>query len=304
MRDVVAEKVDRLRAGDVPIFEPGLAELLAKNTERIEFTLDVAEAVEGAEFVFVCVDTPPLYSGDADLTRVDGDRRAAARRRRAGPGDEEHRAGGNRREGAECARPARADAGRVRLQPGVHRRRPRGGGLHVAGPDRDRRLRRGGRRPRRGAARTHRRAGRASGRELGRDDQARVERVPVDADQLRQRDCERLRARRRRRAEGRRGYGSRPPPRQVLPACGDRLRRELFPEGRVRVEAAGGEQRVPLPAAVGRDRGERAAEAARDLEAAAPSGGCAASRSLCSDLRSRQVQTTCERRRASCSHRG
>jgi UDPglucose 6-dehydrogenase len=70
VRDVIAEKVDRLRAGDVPIYEPGLAELLEANTERIEFTLDVAEAVEGAEFVFVCVDTPPLYSGDADLSRV------------------------------------------------------------------------------------------------------------------------------------------------------------------------------------------------------------------------------------------
>jgi UDPglucose 6-dehydrogenase len=70
VRDVVAEKVERLRAGDVPIYEPGLAELLAKNAERISFTLDVAEAVEGADFVFVCVDTPPLYSGDADLSRV------------------------------------------------------------------------------------------------------------------------------------------------------------------------------------------------------------------------------------------
>jgi UDPglucose 6-dehydrogenase len=70
VRDVVAEKVERLRAGDVPIYEPGLAELLAKNAERMSFTLDVAEAVEGAEFVFVCVDTPPLYSGDADLSRV------------------------------------------------------------------------------------------------------------------------------------------------------------------------------------------------------------------------------------------
>jgi UDPglucose 6-dehydrogenase len=70
LRDVVAEKVERLRAGDVPIYEPGLAELLVNNAERISFTLDVAEAVEGAEFVFVCVDTPPLYSGDADLSRV------------------------------------------------------------------------------------------------------------------------------------------------------------------------------------------------------------------------------------------
>jgi UDPglucose 6-dehydrogenase len=70
VRDVVAEKVERLRAGVVPIYEPGVAELLAKNAERVSFTLEVDEAVEGAEFVFVCVDTPPLYSGDADLSRV------------------------------------------------------------------------------------------------------------------------------------------------------------------------------------------------------------------------------------------
>jgi UDPglucose 6-dehydrogenase len=54
----------------VPIYEPGVEELLAKNAERVSFTLGVAEAVDGAEFVFVCVDTPPLYSGDADLSRV------------------------------------------------------------------------------------------------------------------------------------------------------------------------------------------------------------------------------------------
>jgi UDPglucose 6-dehydrogenase len=70
VRDVVDEKVARLRAGDVPIYEPGLEELLEKNVARMTFTLDVAEAVDGAEFVFVCVDTPPLYSGDADLSRV------------------------------------------------------------------------------------------------------------------------------------------------------------------------------------------------------------------------------------------
>jgi UDPglucose 6-dehydrogenase len=70
VRDVVPEKIERLRAGEVPIFEPGLEELLAKNQSRLRFTLDAAEAVEGAEFIFVCVDTPPLYSGDADLSRV------------------------------------------------------------------------------------------------------------------------------------------------------------------------------------------------------------------------------------------
>ena len=69
VRDVVEDKVARLRAGDVPIYEPGLDELLEKNAARMRFTLDVAEAVDGAEFVFVCEDTPPLYSGDADLSR-------------------------------------------------------------------------------------------------------------------------------------------------------------------------------------------------------------------------------------------
>jgi UDPglucose 6-dehydrogenase len=70
VRDVVAEKVEALRAGRVPIFEPGLEELLERNRERILFTLDVREAIEGAELVYVCVDTPPTYSGDADLSRV------------------------------------------------------------------------------------------------------------------------------------------------------------------------------------------------------------------------------------------
>jgi UDPglucose 6-dehydrogenase len=71
VRDVVQEKVERLQRGEVPIFEPGLDELIAKNEGRLRFTLVAAEAVEGADFVFVCVDTPPVpYSGDADLSRV------------------------------------------------------------------------------------------------------------------------------------------------------------------------------------------------------------------------------------------
>jgi UDPglucose 6-dehydrogenase len=54
----------------VPIYEPGLEELLARNGERLRYTLDVRDALEGAEFVFSCGNTPPLYSGDADLSRV------------------------------------------------------------------------------------------------------------------------------------------------------------------------------------------------------------------------------------------
>jgi UDPglucose 6-dehydrogenase len=70
IRDVVPAKIERLRAGDVPIFEPGLEELLSRNRERLRFTLDVHEAIDGAEFLFVCVGTPPTYSGDADLSAV------------------------------------------------------------------------------------------------------------------------------------------------------------------------------------------------------------------------------------------
>jgi UDPglucose 6-dehydrogenase len=70
VRDIVSEKIDTLRRGEVPIYEPGLDELLSRNADRLRFTLDVREALEDAEFAFVCVDTPPLYSGDADLSRV------------------------------------------------------------------------------------------------------------------------------------------------------------------------------------------------------------------------------------------
>jgi UDPglucose 6-dehydrogenase len=70
VRDVVSEKVDALNRGDVPIYEPGLDELLARNRDRISFTLDMREALDDVELMFVAVDTPPMYSGDADLSRV------------------------------------------------------------------------------------------------------------------------------------------------------------------------------------------------------------------------------------------
>jgi UDPglucose 6-dehydrogenase len=70
VRDVVPERIEALRRGEVPIYEPGLAELLEGNRERLRFTLDVEEAVDGAEFLYICVGTPPTYSGDADLSAV------------------------------------------------------------------------------------------------------------------------------------------------------------------------------------------------------------------------------------------
>jgi UDPglucose 6-dehydrogenase len=69
-RDIVQEKVDSLSRGEVSIHEPGLEDLLRRNAERINFTTDMNELLEGARLLFVCVDTPPTYSGDADLSRV------------------------------------------------------------------------------------------------------------------------------------------------------------------------------------------------------------------------------------------
>src|SRR6478609_6045697 len=69
VRDVVAAKIDSLRRGEVPFHEDGVPELLERNRERLTFTLD-ANDVAGCEFLFVCVDTPPTHSGDADLSRV------------------------------------------------------------------------------------------------------------------------------------------------------------------------------------------------------------------------------------------
>jgi UDPglucose 6-dehydrogenase len=70
VRDVLPERIEQLRAGEVPIYEPGLDEVLARCRDRISFTLDVREAVAGADFLYVAVRTPPTYAGDADLSAV------------------------------------------------------------------------------------------------------------------------------------------------------------------------------------------------------------------------------------------
>jgi UDPglucose 6-dehydrogenase len=69
-RDIVAEKVESLARGRTTIHEPGLDELLRRNAERITFTTEMPLLLERARLLFACVDTPPTYSGDADLSRV------------------------------------------------------------------------------------------------------------------------------------------------------------------------------------------------------------------------------------------
>jgi UDPglucose 6-dehydrogenase len=67
---VDSEKIRRLQRGEVPIYEPGLAEVIAAQGDRLTFTDDPGLAYREGEFIFVCVDTPPTYSGDADLSRI------------------------------------------------------------------------------------------------------------------------------------------------------------------------------------------------------------------------------------------
>ncbi len=69
-RDILPEKVEALSRGEVSIHEPGLTEMLHRNAERITFTTSMEELLGGARLLFTCVDTPPTYSGDADLSRV------------------------------------------------------------------------------------------------------------------------------------------------------------------------------------------------------------------------------------------
>ncbi len=67
--DIDAVKVERLRRGDIPIYEPGLVELVVRNSQagRLKFTSNTAEAVPGAVCVFLAVGTPQRDDGSADL---------------------------------------------------------------------------------------------------------------------------------------------------------------------------------------------------------------------------------------------
>jgi UDPglucose 6-dehydrogenase len=68
--DIDAAKVEALERGEAPIHEPRIDELLERNRARLRFTTDMEEALGSARLLFCCVDTPPTYSGDADLSRV------------------------------------------------------------------------------------------------------------------------------------------------------------------------------------------------------------------------------------------
>jgi UDPglucose 6-dehydrogenase len=68
--DIDESKIESLKRGEIPIYEPGLAESVAASADRLHFTTDLAPALEHARLLFVAVGTPPTYSGDADLSAV------------------------------------------------------------------------------------------------------------------------------------------------------------------------------------------------------------------------------------------
>jgi UDPglucose 6-dehydrogenase len=68
--DIDEQKIAGLREGRIPIYEPGLREVVERNRERMHFSTSLADALEHARLLFVAVGTPPTYSGDADLSSV------------------------------------------------------------------------------------------------------------------------------------------------------------------------------------------------------------------------------------------
>ena len=72
--DIDKKKVERMRNGEVPIFEPGLELLFERNTKqgRLTFTTNLAEAIKDAEIIFLALPTPPGEDGSADLSYILG----------------------------------------------------------------------------------------------------------------------------------------------------------------------------------------------------------------------------------------
>ena len=79
--DIDAGKIERLKAGEIPIFEPGLADVVARTARagRLTFTTDLPASVQANDVIFIAVGTPPADDGSADLRHVEDAARAIAR---------------------------------------------------------------------------------------------------------------------------------------------------------------------------------------------------------------------------------
>src|SRR3989338_685404 len=79
--DIDKEKIDGLNKGIMPIFEPGLKELVERNIreKRLRFTHDNKQAISHAEVIFICVGTPPKANGETDLKCIEAAAREIAK---------------------------------------------------------------------------------------------------------------------------------------------------------------------------------------------------------------------------------
>ena len=209
----------------IPIWEPGLEELVARHRDRLHFSTDLARRARArAAAVRRGRDAADLLRRRRPVRRARG-RRRDARVRPARAGDEVDRAGRHRRGDQAHLRRARQGRLLLRLLPGVPQGGLGGQGLPEPRPRRRRRRRRLGRRRRRRPVRAARRAARAHRHQERRDGQARLQRLPGHEDLVHQRDRQRVRGDRRRRRRGRARDGARRPHRAEVPAGRHRLRR-------------------------------------------------------------------------------
>ena len=244
--DKVAAKIEMLRAGKIPIYEPGLAELVHRNARdgRLTFTTDLADGIAEAELVFIAVGTPQGDDGGADLEGIWAVGREIARnlngpktivikstvpvgtnaelaRRMAEITEVPFDVASNPeflKEGAaidDFNKPDRVVVGARRPEVFEQFQRP----LRPVPPDRA--------------------AVPDDDARVGRDDQVRRQLHAGDQDQLHQRDGQPLRALPRRHQRGPPGDRPRPADRLQLPLPRRRLRRVVLPQGHPRRDPHG-----------------------------------------------------------------
>ncbi len=71
--DIDSEKIDKLNQGIIPIYEPGLGDLISKNSKegRLSFTTNTKDTIKNSDIIFICVGTPPKENGETDLKYVE-----------------------------------------------------------------------------------------------------------------------------------------------------------------------------------------------------------------------------------------